>query len=185
MAKSEPTRNQTFTVSTSSSIVQNLVASKRREILRRPVEKIGQVQGNLTRKNTIKTQRRVLSRMAKRCISGCRYEETRRNRRRPGTLEFHRRFKKYEETLCFGKLRHRRQTQILAKQSPYIKKLRAAHGEGFLDRETKIWSQPDGSNEGPPGEHSFMVYIDVRHSSSCSSPWYRLYGESAIDQQSI
>ena len=38
------------------------------------------------------------SRMAKRCSSGCRYEETRRDRRRPGTPELSRRFSKYEET---------------------------------------------------------------------------------------
>ena len=55
--------------------------------------------------------------------------------------------------------------------SPYINKLRAAEGEGFLDRETKIWFQPDGSTEGPRCEHSFMVYIFVCHSSSCSSSW--------------
>ena len=38
------------------------------------------------------------------------------------------------------------QRQILAIQSPYINKLRAADGEGFLHRETKKWSQPNGSN---------------------------------------
>ena len=32
----------------------------------------------------------------------------------------------------------------MATQSPYISKSRTAHGEGCLDRETKIWSQPDG-----------------------------------------
>ena len=31
------------------------------------------------------------------------------------------------------------------------------HGEGFLDRETKIRSQPDGSNEELRCEHGYMV----------------------------
>ena len=53
-------------------------------------------------------------RMAKRCISGCRYEETRRDRRRPGTPEISWRFGKNEETRPFRKLRNRRQWQNLA-----------------------------------------------------------------------
>ena len=36
--------------------------------------------------------------------------------------------------------------------------LRASHGEDFLNRETKIWSQPDGRNEGLRGEPSYMEY---------------------------
>ena len=35
----------------------------------------------------------------------------------------------------------------------------------------KIWSQPDRSNEGPRCEYSYMVYIFVCQSSSCSSSW--------------
>ena len=54
----------------------------------------------------------------------------------------------------------------------------------FLDRETKIWSQSDGSNERPRCEHSYMGYIYVCYSSSCSSSWTRLYGNFAIYQES-
>ena len=97
------------------------------------------------------------SRMAKRCSSGCRYEEIRRDRRRPGTPEFP--WRLISTLVASGKLRNRRQWQKLATQSPYINKLRAAHGEGFLDRETKIWSQADRSNEGPRSQHSFLVYF--------------------------
>ena len=123
------------------------------------------------------------ARMAKRCSSGRRYEETRRDRRRPGTPELSwrfgtRRFRKRKK-LC-----NPRQWQSFATQSPYINKLRAAHGEGFLDRETEIWSQPDGSNEERRCEHSFLVYIYVCHSSSCSSSWQRLHRKSAIYRES-
>ena len=51
--------------------------------------------------------------MAKRCSSGCRYEEIHRDRRRPGTHEFSRRFSKYEETRRIRKLRNRTQWQSL------------------------------------------------------------------------
>ena len=44
----------------------------------------------------------------------------------------------------------------------YINRLRTAHGEGFLDGETKIWSQPDGSNEEPRCEHNYMgIFMSV------------------------
>ena len=56
----------------------------------------------------------------------------------------------------------------------------AAHGESFLDRETKIRSQSDGSNEEPRCEHNYMEYIDVCHSSSCSSS-----GENLRSSQEI
>ena len=59
VAKSKPTMNLAFTVSTSST-VQNLVASKSPGILRAPVKLIGQVLGNVEQENSIKTQRRVL-----------------------------------------------------------------------------------------------------------------------------
>ena len=69
------------------------------------------------------------SRMAKRCSSGCKYRETCRDRRRPGTPEFSWRFGKYRETCRprisrkFRKLRklgNRRQWRRLATQSPYF-----------------------------------------------------------------
>ena len=36
---------------------------------------------------------------------------------------------------------------------------------------------PRDRMENSRSERSYMVYIHVRHSSSCSSCWYRLYGE--------
>ena len=49
-----------------------------------------------TWRKRIQSRRSVeFSRMAKRCSSGCRYEEIRRDRRRPGTPEFPWRFNKY------------------------------------------------------------------------------------------
>ena len=56
VAKSNPTMNLAVSVSTSSSTVQNTIASKSPRI----VEKIGEVQGTLKQNNTIETQRRVL-----------------------------------------------------------------------------------------------------------------------------
>ena len=82
------------------------------------------------------------------------------------------------------KLWIRRQWRGLATQAPYFNNLRAAHGEDLLDRETKIWSQSDGSNERPRCEHSDMRYICACHSWSCSSSWERLHRKSAIDQES-
>ena len=57
-------------------------------------------------------------------------------------------------------------TKIGHTQSPYFIKLCASHGEGLLDRETKIWSKPDGTNERLRCETSFLVYIYVCHCSS-------------------
>ena len=74
--------------------------------------------------------------------------------------------------------------KTLATPSPYFAKLCATNGEGLLDRETNIWSQFDGSNERPECEHSYMVYIYVCHSSSCSSSSERLYGKSTIHLES-
>ena len=117
------------------------------EYSRHPVKMIGQVQGDLEQENSIKTQRRVLKKWPKRCSSGLKCEETRGDRRSPGTPEFPWRFKKYEETRRVRKLRHQRQRQNLATPSPCIYRLRTAHGEGFLDYETKIWSQSERQDE--------------------------------------
>ena len=54
---------------------------------------------------------------------------------------------KYEETRSDRKSGHQRQRQHLATQSPDIYRLRTAHGEGFLNCETKIWSQSERQNE--------------------------------------
>ena len=150
---------------------------KARGYSKHPVEQIGQVQGNMTQKKTQWRRSVEFTGMAKRCSSGCRYEETRRDRRRPGTRELSWRFTKYEETRRFRKLRNRRRWRNLAAQSPKINKLRAAHGEGFLDRarrikwRTSMWTQVYG-------------YIHVCHTSSCSSSWLRLHRKFAIFQES-
>ena len=39
--------------------------------------------------------------------------------------------------------------------------------------------------ENPDVNAAFWVYIYVRHSSSCSSSWDRLYGELSTYQESI
>ena len=174
-AKSKPmTMNLVSLVSTGSSTVQNPIASK----------SLGDTQSTLsnrlvkyreTWRESTQSRRSVeFSRMAKRCSSGRWYKETCRDRRRPVTLELSWRLSKYEENRRFKKLGNRRQWQSLAVQSPYFSKLRAARRECLLDRETKIWSQPDGSNEEVRCEHSVMVYIYVCHSSSCSSSWQKM-----------
>ena len=56
LARSKPTMNLAFTVSTSSSTVENPIASG---ILKAPCRKDCQVQGNLKQENSIETQRRV------------------------------------------------------------------------------------------------------------------------------
>ena len=47
-----------------------------------------------------------------------------------------------------------------------------------------LWSKSDGWSGWPRCEHSFLVYIHVCHTSSCISSWARLYGKSAIYQES-
>ena len=71
------------------------------------VEKPGDTQSTLSnrlvkywetwRERTQSRRSVEFSRMAKRCISWCRYDKTRRDRRRPGTPELSWRFSKYEE----------------------------------------------------------------------------------------
>ena len=65
-----------------------------------------------------------------------------------------------------------------------ITRLCTSHEQGLLDRKTNSWSKSDGRSERPRCEHSYVVYIYVCHSSSCSSSWARLYGKSAIYQES-
>ena len=100
-------------VSTSSSIVQNPVASKSLGILKAPCRTDWLSTGKLDAKED--NQDAALSSQGLQkdaVLDGCRYEETGR----------------------FRKLRNRRQWQSLATQSPCINRLRTAHGEGFLDR---------------------------------------------------
>ena len=115
--RGDSSRKTTSNKPANSSTVHSPIASKSP---RHPVKMIGQVQGDLEQENSIKTQRRV--------------------------LKLGKRFKKYEETRRFRKRRHQRQRQHLATQSPDIYRLRTAHGEGFLDCETKIWSQSRRQN---------------------------------------
>ena len=50
----------------------------------------------------------------------------------------------------------------MATPSPCFSKSCAIRGKGLLDRETKIWSQPDGSNERPRSERSNMgIFMSV------------------------
>ena len=140
-----------------------------RQVLRLcKVEKSGDTQGTLStwleehrrlaaRENTIKTQRRVLK-CENRCNVGREYEETRSGRSEPGTLEFPWKSQECKETRRYRKPGHRRYWQDLATQSPYIYCLRTTYWEGFLERETKIWSQS-------------------RRQKWKISMWMRLYGE--------
>ena len=71
-------------------------------------------------------------RVAKRYSSGCRDEETRRDRRRPGTPELSWRVSKDEETRRFRKLRNRRQWQRWTTQSPKINKIMCCFVYSFV-----------------------------------------------------
>ena len=89
VAKSKPTLNLVTHVATSSSTVQNPIASQSPGILKAfCLKMIRQVQGDLEQEYSIKTEHRVLK-AGKRCSLGCKYEETRSDRRRrPGTPQF-------------------------------------------------------------------------------------------------
>ena len=122
-----------------------------------PVEQIGQVTRKTSCKRSQSRRSVEFSRMANRCISERKYREICRDRR-PGTPGI-----SPEESVSTGKLvapgypgtpgnsgdsetwgKWRR----IATQSPYFITLCAvhAHEESLLDRETKIWSQVDGSD---------------------------------------
>ena len=108
-------------VSTSSSTVQNPVASKSLEILKAPCRTDWLSTGKPDAKED--NQDAALSSQGWQkdaVLDGCRYEETGR----------------------FRKLRNRRQWQSLATQFPCINKIRAAHGEGFLDRGQRYGLSP-------------------------------------------
>ena len=88
VAKSKPTTmNLAFIVSTSSSTVQNPVASKSLEILKTPWQTDSSSTG---KPNTKEYNQNTTSNSQEwqTYNSGCRYEETRRDRRRLGTPEF-------------------------------------------------------------------------------------------------
>ena len=89
VAKSKPTLNLVTHVATSSSTVQNPIASKNPVIFKAfCLKMIRQVQGDLEQEYSIKTEHRV-PKAGKRCSLGCKYEETRSDRRRrPGTPQF-------------------------------------------------------------------------------------------------
>ena len=93
VAKSKPTMNLAFTVSTSSSTVKNTIASKSPGELGAPCQNDWRSTRKPEAREFIQARRSVdFSRMAKRCSSGCKDEETRRDRKRPGTPEFPWRF---------------------------------------------------------------------------------------------
>ena len=86
VAKPRPTMNLAFhCVCKFFDCAESDCVEKLREYSRHLFKMIGQVQGNLTQKNS-RTQRRVLMDSEK--MQFCKYEETCRDRRRPGTLEF-------------------------------------------------------------------------------------------------
>ena len=121
VAKSKPTLNLASLVSANSSTVQSPITSKSPEILKAPCQNDWTSTGRLGAREF--NQDAASSSQAWQKDS-----------------------KMYEETRRFRKRRHQRQRQHLATQSPYINRLRTAHGEGFLDCETKIWSQSERQN---------------------------------------
>ena len=114
VAKSKPTTmNLAFSVSTSSfDCCRIRLRRKARGYSKHLVEKIGQVQGNYKHK----IQSRRFSRMAKRCSSGCRYEETRYGRRRPGTPEI---FLKIQEVQGNSSLEETQKPKAVSKIWPH------------------------------------------------------------------
>ena len=123
VGKSKPTLNLASLVSANSSAVQSPIASKSKEILKAPCQHDWARTGRLGARE-FNQDAASFSSVEKRCGSGWKYEETRR----------------------FRKRRHQRQRQHLATQSPYIYRLRTAHGEGFLNCETRICSQSERQN---------------------------------------
>ena len=177
VAKSKPTMNLAFTVSTSSSTLQNPIASK----------KPGDTQG--TRKdwsNTKKPEAREFNRDAASSSQGWQKDAVLdANTKRLVATE------KDQEHLIFPedskntrKFVASRYSEIESKdkklptQSRYIQRRRATHGENLLDRETKIWSQSDRWIERPRCGRTHIGYLYVSHSPCCSSSWHKNYTEN-------
>ena len=84
----------------------------------------------------------------------------------------------------FRKLRHQRQRQDLATLFPYIYRLRYHTCRRF----SRLWDKDvvsRGKIENLDVNAAFWEFFHVRHSSSCSSSWERLYGEFAFYQESV
>ena len=129
--------NLSSLVSTNSSTVQSRIASKSLWILKAPCQNDWTSTGGPGAREFNQDAASSSHRVANRCSSGWKCEETRRDRRRPRTPEFPWILQKYEETRRIRKLRHQRQRQILATQFPYIYRLRTAHGEWF----SRLWDK--------------------------------------------
>ena len=199
LAKSKPTAvDLAVSVSTSSSSVNSPIASKSPGILKASSRQMG-YSGKpdvRSKRNSNTDAASSFSRMAKGCICGGLHRETCRNRKKIRNLWI------IWGQVCTGKRvapgyegypgnpgtpgnseesENEGVDTDCPPQSPYFNKLRAAHGESFLDREPKIRSQSDGS---PRCEHGGMVYISICYSSSFSSSWARLHRKSAMYQES-
>ena len=183
VARSKPTLNLASQAATSSSTVQSPYR----------VEKSEDTQGTLSTRweeyretCSERTQSRhsvEFSSVAKRCNGGREYEETLSGRAEPGTPEFPWKSEEYDETRRFRKLRHQQYWQNLATQPPNICCPLTASWDGFLECETKIWSQFGRQNGKSRCERGFMGNLYVRHSSSCSSSWKRLFREFTFRQE--
>ena len=51
-------------------------------------------------------------------------------------------------------------------------------------KERDLWSETDGWLQGSRCEHSYVVYIYVCYTSSCSSSWTRLFAKHTIYHES-
>ena len=111
---------------------------KARGYWKHPVEQIGQIQGNLTRKNTIKMQFWML--------------ETRRDRRNQEHLNYP------EDSVSTRKLVASGNSETEGSDKAWPDNLHNLHYALRMEKVFSIvrqrWSQPDGSNEGPRCEHS-------------------------------
>ena len=72
----------------------------------------------------------------------------------------------------------------MATSFSYVSSSCTSRGTVLFDRTTNLRSKSNGWLEWPRREQRNMVYIHECHTSSCSSSWSRLFGESTINPKS-
>ena len=75
-------------------------------------------------------------------------------------------------------------TKSLAASFSCITRHCTSYGESLLNHTTELRSEADGWLEGSRCEYSSFGLFYVCHTSSCSSPWARLFTKSSIYQES-
>ena len=184
VAKSMPTMNLAFTVSTCSSTLQNPIASKSPGILKTLCRKDSLSTWKLEAKEYNPDTASSSQLWRKDALPDVGTSNLVATEEEQEHLNFH------EDSISTRKLVASGNSETEGKDEIWPHNLHTStvsvpHMEKvFSICETKIWSHSERSNEKLRCERSDMEYLSVCHSSSCSSSRYRLDGGFAICRES-